>query len=74
MNRSRSTVKRRSAVMTAEQKAWCKLYEQQTTFEPLMDDFLAGNETFVAAAKKSNYWFESWSSDAHLAISRHIPG
>lgn len=60
--------------MTKEQRAWCKEYELATTFEPLMDDFLAGNETFVQAAKKSNHWFESWSSDAYLSISRHIPG
>lgn len=60
--------------MTREQKAWCKEYEAQTTFEPLMDDFLHGNETFVQAARKSNRWFDDWSSDAYLNISRNIPG
>ena len=59
--------------MTKEQRAWCKRYEQNTTFEPLMDDFLAGNITFVVAAKRSNHWFEVWSSDAYRAISQ-IPG
>lgn len=60
--------------MTKEQREWCKQYKQQTTFEPLMDDFLAGNKTFVQAAKLSNRWFEDWSSDAYLNITRHIPG
>lgn len=60
--------------MTKEQRAWCKNYKQQTTFEPLMDDFYDGNETFVQAAHKSNNWFENWSSDAYLAVSYHIPG
>lgn len=60
--------------MTKEQRAWCKEYELTTTFEVLMDDFHAGNETFVEAAKKSVNWFESWSSDAFLTVSTHIPG
>lgn len=60
--------------MTPEQRAWCKLYREQTTFEPLMDDFLYGNESFLDAARTSNRWFEDWSSDAYLNISRHIPG
>lgn len=64
----------RKVRMTKEQRAWCKQYEQHTTFEPLMDDFLAGNITFVEAAKNSNRWFEDWSGDAYLAISHHIPG
>lgn len=59
---------------TKAQIEWCKLYEEQTTFEPMMDDFKAGNESFVDAARKSNRWFESWASDSHLNISRHIPG
>ena len=60
--------------MTKDQARWIKNYRQQTTFEPLMDDFFEGSETFVDAAHKSNRWFESWSSDAYLAVSRHIPG
>ena len=74
MKPSSSTPKRKaSAAMTREQKAWCKHYEQQTTFEPLMDDFLAGNESFLHCAKNSVRWFEDWSSDAHLAVM-NIPG
>lgn len=60
--------------MTKEQREWCKEYKRQTTFEPLMDDFLYGNESFVQGAKLSIRWFEDWSSDAFLNISRNIPG
>ena len=34
---------------TAEQRAWCEAYEAATTYEVLMDDFIAGNETFQEA-------------------------
>jgi hypothetical protein len=47
-----------------EQKAWCVNYENRTTFEPLMDDYEAGNCTFQEAASRSVHWFESWSGDA----------
>ena len=60
--------------MTAEQRAWCKLYEDETTFEPLMDDFLYGNESFFDAARNSARWFEDWASNSHLNITQKIPG
>ena len=60
--------------LTKKQAAWCKNYQEQTDFEPLMDDYLFGNETFVHAAHKSCRWFEDWASDTHLNISRGIPG
>ena len=60
--------------MTKEQREWCKNYERETGFEPLMDDFIYGNEPFVVAAKNSVRWFEDWSCDAHLNIDRNIPG
>lgn len=60
--------------MNAAQRAWCKNYQEVTGFEPLMDDFLYGNETFVQAARLSVRWFEDWSSDAHLNVGRNIPG
>jgi hypothetical protein len=31
---------------TKEQREWCVLYEARTGFDPMMDDFEAGNETF----------------------------
>lgn len=62
-----------SRKLTAKQKAWCQAYENSTTFEPLMDDFLAGNVSFVRAAKHSRDWFESWMNDAFRGIP-DIPG
>mgnify|MGYP001589678323 CR=1 FL=1 len=59
--------------MTKEQRAWAKLYKLETGFEALLDDFLDGTESFVVAAQKSNRWFEDWSNDAHLNITREIP-
>jgi len=56
------------------QKSWVTLYQNETGFDAMMDDFLAGNETFLIAAKKSVRWFEDWSSDAYLNISRQYPG
>ena len=59
--------------LTAQQRAWCKNYDQRTTFDPLMDDFFAGNESFLDAARKSVRWFEEWSNEAHCNV-RDIPG
>lgn len=56
-------------VYTADQRRWCENYEDRTGFEPLMEDFEAGDETFAQAAQKSVVWFEDWSSDALLFIS-----
>lgn len=60
--------------MTKTQKTWCKRYADETAFDPLMDDFLEGNETFLFAAKKSVRWFEDWASDSLLNISKNYPG
>lgn len=56
--------------LTRAQRAWCKKYRESTMFDPLIDDFLAGEETFEEAAQKSIAWFEDWANDATLAISR----
>lgn len=64
----------RAKRMTKEQREWCRKYQRETGFEPLMGDFEAGNENFKFCANKSVKWFEDWSNDAHLNISRHIPG
>ncbi len=58
---------------TPEQKEWCDNYEARTGFEPLMDDYVAGNESFIAAAKRSVRWFEDHASDAMRRIG-NIPG
>lgn len=59
---------------TPEQQAWCVLYEGRTGFDPMMDNFEAGNETFYQAAQKSVRWFEDHAADALNAISREVPG
>lgn len=60
---------------TAEQKAWCQNYHASTTFEPMMDDYEAGNVTFVKAAQDSIDWFESWAIEARQkAEGDGIPG
>lgn len=59
----------------ARQRAWCARYLHQTTFDPLMDDYEAGNESFVSAAKKSAQWYEDHTNDAYLRITDGcIPG
>jgi hypothetical protein len=79
-NRPPGTRKRATAAaktkrsMTKAQRAWCERYEHHTTFEPLMDDFLEGNETFVEAAKGSLSWFRDWFEEAERAAGRDIPG
>lgn len=55
------------------QRIWCREYERHTTFEPLMDDYDAGNESFVEAAKKSIQWFNDWALETARAIE-NIPG
>ncbi len=59
---------------TKAQREWCERYEQETTFEPLMCDFEAGNVSFIQAAKESTRWFENWSGDALLRGCGDIPG
>lgn len=56
------------SIYTPEQRAWCEEYQRQTTFEALMDDFEAGNETFIVAAKKSTAWFLRWAVETHAAV------
>ncbi len=59
---------------SGEQRAWCENYQSRTGFEPLMEDFEAGNETFYQGATKSVSWFEDHSNDALLSVSSNIPG
>ena len=64
-----------AAKYSKRQAEWCRHYQHETTFEPLMEDYEAGNETFIEAAKKSIAWFEGWSSDAFLrCTSVAVPG
>jgi hypothetical protein len=59
---------------TEAQRQWCLRYERETTFEPLMCDYEAGNQSFVEAARRSVEWFEGWANDAHLNAGKDIPG
>ena len=55
------------------QKIWCKKYRAETGFDPLMDEYEAGGETFDDARKRSVAWFDDWSSDVLIRITRE-PG
>lgn len=57
---------------TKEQVEWCENYMRVTGFEPLMDDFKSGAETFEQAARKSVNWFESWANETMRNID-HYP-
>ena len=61
---------------TAEQKEWCRFYEQETGFDPhAMADYEQGHLTFVQAAKDSVGWFENWMQETfHRVMERSIPG
>ena len=70
----KSAMKFPTGKYTKVQRAWCENYEARTGFDPLMDDFEVGNETFHQAARKSIRWFEDHAADALNAISRDVPG
>ena len=60
---------------SAKQLRWCRMYEAETGWPALMQDFESGSETFYEAARKSIGWFESWASDTLLRVTaRSIPG
>lgn len=57
------------------QRAWCEHYERETDFEPQMDDYIAGNQTFVEAARAAVAWFELHTRDQFQRMSDPtIPG
>ena len=58
-----------------KQRQWCIAYETETGFDPMMDDYEAGLQTFAEAAVASLRWYEDHTRDAHLRISsKTIPG
>lgn len=58
-----------------KQREWCIAYETETGFDPMMDDYEAGLQTFAEAAVASLRWYEDHTRDAHLRISgKTIPG
>jgi hypothetical protein len=57
MNRSfRKTL--RELKIPRWQKEWIKLYHETTEYEPLIDDFALGNETFDEMRRANVQWFE----------------
>ena len=59
---------------TADQQAWCRKYESETGFDPMTDDFEAGNVSFYSAAQNAIHWYESHTSSVHLRIQDGVPG
>lgn len=58
---------------SAEQRTWCRKYRSETGFNPMMDAFECGDETFHEAATRSIRWYEAHSSDVHLRIQKALP-
>lgn len=57
---------------TKKQSEWCKFYQRQTSFEPLMDDYLAGNESFAQAAAGSIEWFSDYANETRRNLERAL--
>lgn len=61
--------------VTPEQREWLERYERETGFEPMHQEELNGDPAkFYEIARLNIDWFEGWSSDALLRISRNTPG
>ena len=56
--------------LNKKQQGWCEAYEQATTFEPLMDDYLGGYESFEEAANSSIEWYRNYYEECMRAIPR----
>lgn len=48
---------------TVAQRAWCIRYETETLFEPVMDEYEAGNCTFEAAQAWNKQWLLDWAKE-----------
>ncbi len=61
--------------LNGKQRAWMKLYEEETGIEPLyQEDIDSGEKTFVEAARLNCQWYEDHTSDVMLRITDNIPG
>ena len=56
--------------LNKKQQGWCEAYEHATAFEPLMDDYLGGNESFEDAAVHSIEWFRDYFEECMRSIPR----
>ena len=60
---------------SAAETGWCKMYEQITGFEPLMDDFEQAMAEFATSARNSIDWYENHTTDClNKVCSMPIPG
>lgn len=60
--------------ISAAEREWLERYENTTGFEPMFQDEIdSGETTFFQAAQENIKWFEDWSSDAMLGITRKVP-
>lgn len=58
--------------LNGKQRAWCKKYERNTTFEPMyQEDLDSGEINFDNFAKANIGWFEDWASEMLLSISNY---
>lgn len=48
---------------TYSQAHWLDTYEVLTTFEPMVDDYEAGNETLEECFEFNVSWFLSWAAE-----------
>lgn len=61
--------------LNGKQRAWMKLYEDETGIEPLYQEQLDSKEmTFVQVARENCRWYEDHTSDVLLRITDDIPG
>jgi hypothetical protein len=53
------------------ERDWLKGYKDATSFEAMhIDELKAGTMTFEEVVDSNTRWFEQWSSDALLAVTR----
>lgn len=58
---------------TPAQRTWLERYEKETRFEPLHQEELDSGEMSFAEVVEANLdWFQDWSSDTFLVISKTL--
>ena len=56
------------SMYTAAQAEWCRTYERETLFEPVMDDYEQGTMSFKQAQVWNVEWFRLWSIETHKKL------
>ena len=57
-----------------KQANWCRAYEIETSFEPVMEDYEAGTMTFREAQDWNIAWFKAWAIETHGNLERSVNG